>query len=306
MPGVGTTFTHRRYKQLTKCLHYYEPGSAPSPDDPTRDRAYKIRMLVNHMKKTFTKLYNCGENVVVDECVIPYRGRLAISQYFKDKPVKWGVKLWMLCDSTSGYCYNFDLYSGRDVDFEELENVGITAAVVIKLCQDLWDSGRIVYTDRYYTSPSLCFYLQKLGLYACGTAMTNRQGFPKELIKKANLCKQGDFEWQQCSNTSILATRWCDRRPIYFLSTCFIPEHDECNVIRHDKRGNELVVKATPAVVEYNKMMGGVDINDKMAKMDKSRKTYRWYTRVDRKMLLLAMVNSYILFRESQNAPTVD
>ena len=42
------------------------------------------------------------------------------------------------------------------------------------------------------------------------------------------------------------------------------------------------MVPATP-VVKYNKCMGGVDMNNKMAKIVKSRKSYKWYTRIDRK-----------------------
>lgn len=147
------------------------------------------------MKTMFQKMYVCGEHIAVDECVVPFRGMLGMKQYFKDKPVKWGVKLWMLCDSKSGYCSNFDIYSGRDEDFNGLDNIGVVSAVVIKLCQVMHGSNRTVYTDRYYTSPSLAYYLDQLGLRFCGTAMTNRTGFPKAtLVKKATECSQGEYE----------------------------------------------------------------------------------------------------------------
>ena len=31
----------------------------------------------------------------------------------KDKPVKFGVKMWMAADSISAYCWNFDVYVGK-------------------------------------------------------------------------------------------------------------------------------------------------------------------------------------------------
>lgn len=298
MPAIRTIFTHKRYKQITKYLHYYAPGTEPRPDDPTRDRAFKIRYLVDYMKVRFKLIYVCGENVVVDECVVPFRGWLGIKQYFKDKPVKWGIKLWMLCDSQSGYCWNFDIYSGRDEDFAD-HDIGVTSAVVIKLCQELSGSNRTLFTDRYYTSPSLAHYLNLLGLRFCGTAMTNRTGFPKDLVKKPSECEQGQFQWMMCHNTHIVATRWCDKRPIYFVSTGYLPEVPDCTVRRHDKKGNELTVACTPAVKRYNQMMGGVDRSDKMAKLDKSRKCYRWYTKVDRKMVMLSMANAHITYTEA-------
>lgn len=99
MPGVSEVFTYRRYKQITKYLHYYAHNTEPLQNDPTRDRAFKIRNLVNNMKDLFIKYYECDEDVVIDECVVPFRRGLGNKMYFKDKPVKWGVKLWMIFDS---------------------------------------------------------------------------------------------------------------------------------------------------------------------------------------------------------------
>jgi hypothetical protein len=67
-------------------------------------------------------------------------------------------------------------------------------------------------------------------------------------------------------------------------------------VTRRNKEGEKLVVAATPTVVEYNKRMGGVDLNDKMAKVDKSRKAYKWYARIDRKCNMWALFNAYVLY----------
>lgn len=37
--------------------------------------------------------------VFVDEAVIPFKGRLAIKVRMPDKPVKFGVKFFVLCDA---------------------------------------------------------------------------------------------------------------------------------------------------------------------------------------------------------------
>ena len=47
------------------------------------------------------------------------------------------------------------------------------------------DQNYSVYTDRFYTSVQLAEYLlTNKGICMCGTAMTNRKEFPKELIRK--------------------------------------------------------------------------------------------------------------------------
>ena len=97
----------------------------------------------------------------------------------------------------------------------------------------------------------------------------------------------------------MVATRWTDRSPIYFLSNAHVPEVEGLTVLRHDKKGNELQVNATPSVKEYNAFMGGVDLNDKMTRLDKSRKAYKWYSRIDRKCFMWALYNSYILYKQS-------
>ena len=41
-----------------------------------------------------------------------------MKQHIRNKPVKWGFKLWCRCDAVSGYLYQFDMYTGRKSDTE--------------------------------------------------------------------------------------------------------------------------------------------------------------------------------------------
>ena len=38
------------------------------------------------------------------------------------KPTKWGMKAWVLADSTNGYVYNWKLYTGKETN-NTVENV---------------------------------------------------------------------------------------------------------------------------------------------------------------------------------------
>jgi len=44
--------------------------------------------------------------------------RSGIRQYMKDKPTKWGLKLWVLADSGNGYSVDFNVYIGKDATGE--------------------------------------------------------------------------------------------------------------------------------------------------------------------------------------------
>lgn len=125
-------------------------------------------------------------------------------------------KVWMACCGKTGYTFNIDVYSGRDKYFDNFSSVNNSAIVVLKLVQRLWVKGYHIYTDKYYSSLSLLHWLRRLGLSGTGTVMTNRKGFPKELIKNgkdARCLPQWNFEWAQCHETGIVATRWMDKNP---------------------------------------------------------------------------------------------
>jgi hypothetical protein len=293
--------SYRRYNQIKKYLHTCDEALAQKDrTHPEYDKLYKIRFLVSELKEKFMHEFSPAQDISVDECMIPFCARWSGRCYDSSKPIKWGVKVWMACCANTGYAYNLDVFSGRDRDFDVLSTVGNSAAVVLKLVQSLWSKGYHIYTDRYYTSPSLLHWLRRLDLSGTGTVMTNRKQFPKQLVKlgaEARALAQGDSEWLQCHTTGIVATRWTDKKPIYFLSNGLRAESTEpMTVTRRNKQGEKLTVPAPPTVVAYNQRMGGVDLNDKMARLDRSRKSYKWYTRIDRKCMHWALYNSYLLY----------
>ena len=50
------------------------------------------------------------EHIAIDKGMLKWRGRLSFRIYDKDKPTKYGIKAYILADSTSGYCWNMDIY----------------------------------------------------------------------------------------------------------------------------------------------------------------------------------------------------
>ncbi len=201
----------------------------------------------------------------------------------------------MPADSTTWYNYNFDVYLGRNQVVVRYPKAGLATRVVLELSEPISNHGYQLYMDRFYTSFALLYHLQRRQIYACGTAMTNRCNFPRALVRRERDTVRGDYDWLMCHTTGILATVWRDTKLVYYLSTIHVPELEDCHVVRHDRQGNEIGVNATPCVVEYNMFMGGVDLNDKMCTLDKSRKTYHWYNRVARKCLMWAAFNGYVI-----------
>jgi hypothetical protein len=52
--------------------------------------------------------------------IIPWRGNLSFRVYSPDKPVKYGIKAYMVSDSSNGYVSKFKLYTGKFTTISEL------------------------------------------------------------------------------------------------------------------------------------------------------------------------------------------
>ena len=58
------------------------------------------------------------------------------------KPVKWGIKLWCLCDSVTGYCLAFKVYTGSEGTTQEEKDLGVGYCVVMNLMGN-WTNMRV-------------------------------------------------------------------------------------------------------------------------------------------------------------------
>lgn len=43
----------------------------------------------------------------------------SFKQYIKNKPTQWGIKLWVLSESLTGFVYKFQVYFGKEGDNPE-------------------------------------------------------------------------------------------------------------------------------------------------------------------------------------------
>lgn len=98
-----------------RCLHLTDNEKLERDrSSPNFDKIGKIRMLLNHFVKTSQALYNLEREVTVDELIIPYKGKYCnFRQFMRDKPVRFGLKLWCLASSKSRYVYNLIVFLGK-------------------------------------------------------------------------------------------------------------------------------------------------------------------------------------------------
>ena len=64
---------------------------------------------------------------------------------------------------------------------DENEEMPVTERIPVAQMQPYLDSGRVLFTDNFYTSPSLAKHLKDHNTFLCGTIKTNRTSVPSIL-----------------------------------------------------------------------------------------------------------------------------
>lgn len=166
---------------------------------PNKPKGFLIMPIVQHMKEMCKLFYTTGNNIAIDESTISFKGQVSFRVYNKNKPTKFGLKVFVASDCDTGYMYDFVPYFGKEqllVNSNLLKTTQIvkvlTDSVVFKDPNNPV-SGLHVYTDRYYTSPELASELLKTKTVITGTVMTNRQRLPPRLKLLQKKMKKGDI-----------------------------------------------------------------------------------------------------------------
>nr|XP_039258488.1 piggyBac transposable element-derived protein 4-like [Styela clava] len=287
-----------RFKKLWKYLHFCDESSAPSAEDPSRDRLYKIRPLIELIEPTLLSVYTPSKNISIDESMIPFKGKLSFRQFIPSKRVRFGIKVWVLAESKTGYVSKFQVYTGRD---QRVQEVGLASRVVDDLIEPFLGKGYHLYVDNFYTSPDLFRNLYEEKTYACGTLRLTRKNVPRDIIVKKRSHLRGTSKWRM--SDELLCQSWLDNRPVYFLSTIHYPEHEpgvpekDKWVKRRGRRGKPVDdIPCPPLLHDYNNYMGGVDFNDAMRKYyNIGRRSNSWYRRIFFYIVEVALHNSAVV-----------
>uniref|UniRef100_A0A2C9K8Q1 PiggyBac transposable element-derived protein domain-containing protein n=1 Tax=Biomphalaria glabrata TaxID=6526 RepID=A0A2C9K8Q1_BIOGL len=184
MPGFCSVMQRDRFLSIWTHLHFV---NELNPTVDKTDKIYKVRPMLDMLLTKFQHFYSPSQCLSLDQGMIPCKGRLAIKQYIKSKPIKWGIKAYMACDSNTGYIMNLEIYTGKTDNV--IPELGVVGSVVVRLLATgyLTNKNHIVYMDRFYNSVTLFDTLFNVyGTFAVGTAMTNRKFNPKELTKMKN------------------------------------------------------------------------------------------------------------------------
>ena len=240
-----------RFQEIFWNLHIPNPAHSTG-------RVDKVSLLLDHTCSKSCLAFHLGKEVSVDETMVGFRGRVSFKQYCPTKPTKYGLKFFVLADSTTGYVYNFLLYTGGEITStlpRTSSHLPIPGQFVMALMQDLLDRGHYVYTDRFYTSIPLADTITSRGTGLVGTLVRDMKGLPWEVQAHSFKMRTNEVKAWRHENSLVMASRHEKKQPVCLFSTTFSAAPTGALV------GQQRQLVTKPEVfVCYNSAMGGVDI----------------------------------------------
>lgn len=305
--GFKKTMTARRFEKLNQNLHLCDRLSEPTKGELGYDGLYKIRPLLDIVGSTMWEAYLPNRCLTIDECSIATKGRFSPTQYMPSKPLRKGLRVWMLCDSRSGYCHRARLYVGKPSDDASASTVG--HRVVTSLVRGLEGRYHHLFMDSFFTSVPLLQRLLQDGLYACGPTNPNRRGYP-DALKPRNVGKLAPGEFYQCQRGNLVATVTRDAKVVSCLSSNSAPGIVGIGPGKRDGEGSDgdcssfssLGIARPLPLLLYQENMRGVDLCDQLRECYQvGRPCKKWWRYFLWFYVNLCIVNAYIILRESRS-----
>ena len=212
---ISKTMSRKRYEKLSQYFHC----SIAAEEDP-QDKLAKVRPLITLCERNFGHLFGPSKNLC-------WRGHDSWKQYLPKKPIKWGIKLWCLCDSRTGYCVAFIVYTGAAGNGDV--TLDLAYKVVMKLMTKYMLRHHHVYADNYFTSVHLAEDLLQADTHMSGTTRSTRKEFPKTL---AYVPQGQSIKWTR-EDSSVMVCKWHDKRDICMIATNSAGDNEDIPVRRN-------------------------------------------------------------------------
>ena len=131
------------------------------------------------------------------------------------KPVRRGIKTWVLADATNGYISAMQVYTGKKAG--SVPERGLGYRVVTDLVRDLQGKKYHIFCDNFFTSVRLARDLLDNELYLCGTTRSNRTDFPADLKpnkQEVKALRRGESVYRRQGNIGV--TVWKEKTFVFY------------------------------------------------------------------------------------------
>lgn len=222
-PGLKNWLKSKIARQGTSRNQGLESGHLPHTQPQNRtSKLDAIRLVFDPFVGNIQSLYDPGSNITVDEMLLRFKGKCPFRVYMPKKPGRYGIKIWIAADSSSGYVLNLQIYEGKLGGSPEKE---LGKRVMLELLELYENTHRGVTGDNFFTSLALTNELFSRGLTYVGTIRKSRREIPREFAKsKGKIVGSSHFLFQE--NTTLVNFVAKKSKPVLLLST----QHNDAEV----------------------------------------------------------------------------
>lgn len=150
--------SYNRFPFLLSVIRFDDKTTRP--ERKQTDKLAAIRWILDEFTKNCKNNYSVGEFMTIDEMLIAFRGRCSFVQYIPNKPAKYGLKVFVMCDAKTFYVSNLEVYCGKQPD-GPYSKPNTPTAIVHRLLEEVKGSNRNLTCDNWYSSYPLAKVTRK-------------------------------------------------------------------------------------------------------------------------------------------------
>lgn len=156
-PNFSKILSERRFILIVKFIHFND--NSKSNEFSGEDRLlFKINPVLKYLRERIKKAYIPESEVCIDESLLLWKGRLKYKVYMPLKSARFGIKYYQLCDSRTGYIWNFLVYIFKEIKFDEdIMSETFFFKVEVQFIKELLGKGYFIVIDNFFL-PYLYLY----------------------------------------------------------------------------------------------------------------------------------------------------
>lgn len=284
-----------RFELLLSNIHFANTTIVP---DNLLDQ---IVPLCEILQANYQKILTPGENIIINETLIPWHGRPIFNQYIPKKTHEYGIKLFKLC-TPEGFTWSIMMCSSKYYDIRETK---FAYNVCVALAKNLFNQGRTLYINNFYTNYKFAISCLKQKTHVVGLVRNNTRSIPKDILQSK--LQKGKMISKEDDN-GIVILKWRDSRDVRILSTkhvpIMVPYVKYWNITNKTSNNSKSNVKLKPiAFIEYNKMKCIINHSEQLIScITTIMKGMKWYQKLGMQFLLgVTVVNAFVIYNQATN-----
>ncbi len=271
---------------FTKIMRFIRCDNKSERNRTSSDKFTMVREIWERFINNSQSSLIPSKYLTIDEQLLTCKTRCSFIQYMPDKPEKFGLKFWLLCEAESKYVCNGFPYLGK---IEERDSNDLLGEFVIKrLMEPYKNKGYCVTSDNFFSSHKVAKELLQIKTTFIGTIKKNKREIPPIAKTDQHLHETIFLDDEKGAFLTVYQCK--PKKNVIVLST----EHGQAIIPQLDFN----VKKKPNTILTDNPKKVGVDSVDQMSRQYSLKApTRRWPVCVFNNILNMTIINSWVIYR---------